>query len=80
MSISNVRDWAKGKKTYLLAGVAALGSFVAYLTGDISLTEFLMGLLGSGLTGSLRAGLNNAVDPRIEDLQAQISALKAVKK
>jgi hypothetical protein len=59
-------EWLKGYKTYILVTLGALTVLINYLSGDVTLAEFLssedflalMGLLG---LGALRSGVKNKV-------------------
>lgn len=61
-------EWLKGKKTYILVGLGVLTLLIQFLTGDVSLMQFLgspqfMELLGMLGIGTLRAGVSSAVKP-----------------
>lgn len=44
----------KGYKTYIMAGMGALSAVVAYLVGDLSLTDAIQGVIASGAIAALR--------------------------
>lgn len=60
-------EFLKGKKTYILAGLGALISLVHFISGDVTIGQFLSGnqdllnLLGFLGLGTLRAGVDSAV-------------------
>ena len=60
--LQNVKNFLSGRKTYITAFLMVLVSVVNYVTGDISLTEFVSSgevellLQGLGL-GFVRAGI-----------------------
>jgi hypothetical protein len=59
--MENIRGWFKGKKTYVLGGVAIVGSIASYLVGDITLNE-ATGAIWAGITAmTLRAGIKTEV-------------------
>jgi hypothetical protein len=47
--------FAKGYRTYILAGVAALGALAAFATGDADLTHTITAVATSLGLGALRA-------------------------
>ncbi len=57
--------WLVGKKTYIIAGLMAAKAFIGYLSGDMTLVEFIASpesqtvLEASGLA-SLRAGVTKS--------------------
>jgi hypothetical protein len=58
-------SWLKGKKTFIVAGAMVFVSLLNFVTGDISLIEFLgsgdLQILLEGLgIGFLRAGVSKA--------------------
>jgi hypothetical protein len=59
--MESIRTYLKGKKTYVLGGVAIIGSLASYMVGDISLTE-AAGAIWAGITAmTLRAGIKTEV-------------------
>jgi hypothetical protein len=46
-----------GKKTYIVAAVAAIGFITSYLTGDIQLADAAQGVLTAVLGITIRAGI-----------------------
>ena len=55
-------NWLQGRKTYLVSGLMALASLVQWITGDMSVVDFVSSphfntlMEGIGL-GTLRAGV-----------------------
>ena len=57
-----IKDWLKGRKTYIVASLMVVIGLVKLLVGDMTLVDFLMSgdlqLLLEGLgIGTLRAGI-----------------------
>lgn len=50
-----------GKKTYIVAGLGALGYVAAYLTGDMSLVDAIQGMFTAILGATIRAGVTSEV-------------------
>lgn len=71
-----IREWAKGKKTYITAGVGALGAVAAYLVGDITLGSLITSLISAIGIGTLRAGVADEADKKLAALQELKSKLK----
>ncbi len=46
-----------GKKTYIAAGMGALGAILSYLTGDISMVDAAQLVLTAVLGTTIRAGI-----------------------
>lgn len=62
--MSIIREWLRGKKTYMLAVSAILGALVAYGTGEYELgktVEIIVGALGIIF---IRLGVTDSTAPR----------------
>ena len=55
--MSRIREWLKGKKTYLLAAVGILGAVMAWSDGQIDLVALLGSIWAAGQTMFIRAGV-----------------------
>ena len=61
----DIREWLKGKKTYIVAALMVLVAIVNFLAGDMGLVEllqdpYLMVLLNGAGFAALRAGVANS--------------------
>lgn len=54
-----MREFLRGKKTYLMSGALALYALLGYLTGQIDAGRAFELLAQSGALSALRAGLSN---------------------
>lgn len=52
-----MKDYLKGKKTYILAAGALVYGVAQWLTGEQSMTEVAMWLWGGALGATIRAGI-----------------------
>jgi len=59
--MNRVRDWLKGRKTYITAAIGQLGAVVAWADCDINGTALLGAVWAAAQTCFLRAGLANEV-------------------
>ena len=50
----------QGYKTYIVAGVAIIGSIAAYLVGDVSLSDTIQLVVTSVLGATIRNGIKNS--------------------
>jgi len=58
--LSNMKDFLRGKKTYIIAAcvaVIAAAQYLGFVPADVAAT--LYGLLGAGGLATLRAGVSN---------------------
>jgi hypothetical protein len=55
--MENLRNWFKGKKTYVLGGVAIVGAIASYLVGDIELTTAAEAVWTGLVAMTIRAGI-----------------------
>lgn len=69
MALSNVKEWAQGKKSYITAGLGALGALAAYLTGDISLGNLITSLISAIGLSTLRSGMTTETDTKMAALK-----------
>ncbi len=51
-----------GKKTYITAGLAVLGTIAAYLTGDLTLMQAIPAVLGGSSIASLRSAITTLIN------------------
>ena len=61
-SLTQLRAFLVGKKTYLLMAAAALTALGSYADGALTLNELFTALLNAGGLSTLRAGVNTAVN------------------
>jgi len=59
--MNRIREWLKGRKSYIMATIGLLGAIVAWAEGSISGTGLLAALWAAVQTCFLRAGLANEV-------------------
>jgi len=59
--MNKIREWLRGKKSYIVAVIGFLGAVVAWTEGSISGTGLLAALWAAAQTCFLRAGLANEV-------------------
>ena len=63
--MEKIKNWAKGKKTYVLGGVAIIGAIASFLVGDIELTQAAE-LIWTGLVAmTLRAGVTTTINKAV---------------
>ena len=60
---TKMQEWFKGKKTYILSGLAFLVVLIGFLSGDLSFVEFMQTAEFKWLwaiitAATLRAGIN----------------------
>jgi hypothetical protein len=55
----NIRNILSGKKTYLTAIIAILGTLLGYVEGQVELVPALQTVVGSLLASFLRSGINS---------------------
>ncbi len=55
--MTKIREWLKGKKTYILAGIAIAGIVVGWASGDIAGVQALWGIAEALGFGFVRAGV-----------------------
>lgn len=55
----------KGYKTYVLAGVTAIGAVASYLVGDLTLPAAVQMIVTAGIGATLRSGVNSAVEKAV---------------
>lgn len=59
--ITKIREWLKGKKTYLVAAIAVLSVIVAFANGEVSIVVLIETILAAlGLT-SIRAAITKMI-------------------
>lgn len=64
---TKIQKWMKGKKTYILAGLAFCVVFVGFLAGDLSFMEFMQTdefkwLWAIITAATLRAGISKHIN------------------
>ena len=59
--MNKVREFLKGKKTYLAAAIAVLGAVIAWADGDIDTIGLLAAGWAAAQTAFIRAGIGNAL-------------------
>jgi len=57
--MERIRDFLRGKKTYLTAAFGLFGAVIAWADGDINLTALLAALWAAAQACFLRAGVAN---------------------
>jgi hypothetical protein len=62
--VNKIREWLKGKKTYIAAAIGLLGAVVAWADGDINGTALLAALWAAAQTCFLRAGMDKAKEAK----------------
>jgi hypothetical protein len=55
--MNRVRDWLKGKKTYIMAAIGLLGAVVAWADGSINGTALLGAVWAAAQSCFIRAGV-----------------------
>ena len=58
--MSAIRDSLSGKKTYLVAAVAIIGSVVAWLDGSIDMPTLAQSITAAILAATIRAGITKS--------------------
>ena len=53
-------DRLKGKKTYISAAAAIIGAFAGWVSGELSVTEFIIAAWAAAQTIFIRAGIAKA--------------------
>ena len=59
--MNKIREWLRGKKSYMVAGIGLLGAVVAWSENEISGTGLLAALWAAIQTCFIRAGISNAI-------------------
>ena len=59
--METIRNWLRGKKTYLTAAIGLLGAVVAWADGDINTTALLAAVWAAAQACFIRAGIANEV-------------------
>jgi len=59
--MNRVRDWLKGKKTYIMAAIGLLGAVVAWADGSINGTALLAAVWAAAQSCFIRAGVASEV-------------------
>jgi hypothetical protein len=59
--VNRIREWLKGKKTYVTAAIGLLGAVVAWADGDINGVALLAALWAAAQSCFIRAGVANQV-------------------
>jgi hypothetical protein len=60
--MNSIRNWLKGKKTYITAGIGLAGALVAWADGDLNTTGILAAAWAAVQTCFIRAGVANEID------------------
>lgn len=60
-NLNEVRDYLKGKKTYLVALATILGLVVAWSTNEVDTVTAVQGIVTAILASTIRDGINTAV-------------------
>ena len=55
--MNKVREWLKGKKTYITAAIGLLGAVVAWADGQIDMMGLLAAVWAAAQTSFIRAGI-----------------------
>ena len=58
--MSAIREWLKGKKTYLAGAITILTAVGGWATGDIEIPQLTQLIVAAVLTMTLRAGVAKA--------------------
>jgi hypothetical protein len=64
--MNKLREFLKGKKTYITAAIGLLGAVVAWADGDINTTALLAALWAAAQACFIRAGVANEVQKNSE--------------
>jgi ABC-type phosphate/phosphonate transport system substrate-binding protein len=59
--MNKVRDFLKGKKTYIMAGIGLATALVAWADGQIDVTALACAIWAAVQTCFIRAGIDTAV-------------------
>ena len=62
--MNKIREWLKGKKTYVTAAIGLLGAVVAWADGDINGTALLAAVWAAAQACFLRAGMDKAKEAK----------------
>ena len=62
--MNKIREWLKGKKTYIMAAIGLASAVVAWAEGQISGTAVLASAWAAAQTCFLRAGIDNATEAK----------------
>ena len=57
--IHDIREWLKGKKTYLLMAGGMITATTAWITGTIELPALVEAVVALAMGGAVRAGIVN---------------------
>mgnify|MGYP005850946987 CR=1 FL=1 len=55
----NMREWLRGKKTYIIAGLAIIKIVYDIIIGDTTISDGILQILTASGVISLRAGIKN---------------------
>jgi hypothetical protein len=64
-------DWLKGKKSYILAGLAVIYAASGFLTGHLSGPQALDVLFAAGGLATLRAGIVNTIQKFADEANSE---------
>jgi len=65
--MGKLREFLKGKKTYITAAIGLLGAVVAWADGSIEITGLLAAIWAALSTCFIRSGVDTAVRKAAED-------------
>lgn len=54
-----MRDWLRGKKTYLVAAAGIIAALASWSSGDIDTAKLIESVWGAVLAVTIRAGITN---------------------
>ena len=57
--LNKIKEWLKGKKTYLTAVTTIIGALVAYGEGIVGLEATIQAIVTAILAMTIRAGISN---------------------
>lgn len=60
--MDKLREYLKGKKSYIVAGIGLASALVAWIEGGLSNTELIAAVFAAAQAVCLRAGIDNAVN------------------
>jgi hypothetical protein len=72
--MNGIREWFKGKKTYLTAIIGLLGAIVAWADGSVGVMGLLAAVWAAALAIFARAGISNSVTTALDKLFEDVDA------
>ena len=67
VDMKSLREWLKGKKTYLTGAVAIITAISLYASGDVDLAATIQTIFGAIMGMTIRAGVQKTEDAASEE-------------